>query len=121
MTHDPTVEETIDSVPTLTVAARRIRLLNAEAEERAPPMASAEAMQARLFEIYDEALRNPEALELVQRHLQLTLSRTWYSADEVVALADQLDWLLGVSTPAGADPAIAGTADRPVDEAPASA
>jgi hypothetical protein len=120
MTNDPTVQDTIDSVPTLTVAARRIRSLNAEAEERGAPMASAEAMQARLFEIYDEALTHPEALELIQRHLQLTLARTWYSADEVVALADQLDWLLGVSTPAGPDPATAGTAEAPpVDENPA--
>jgi len=120
MTLDPTAQDTIESVPTLTAAARRIRSLNAEADERGAPMVSAEAMQARLFEIYDEAMTHPEALELVQRHLQLTLERTWYSEEEVIALADKLDWLLGVSTPAGPDPAAALLEGAVPDPDPAS-
>lgn len=61
-------------------------------------MVSAPIMQARLFSVYDDARAEPEALALVQRHLQLTLERTWYSAKEVEELADQLDWLLGLAT-----------------------
>ena len=96
MTHENTAPEaTLDS-PTLTDAARRLRSLVPEAESRGAPMVSAEAMQARLFEIYDEASTSPEALELVHQHLRLTLDRTWYSAEEVAAVADQLDWLLAV-------------------------
>ncbi len=33
----------------------------------------------------------------MQRHLALTLERTWYSGEEVSRLADQLDWLLGLA------------------------
>lgn len=78
------------------VPADRIRSLVAEAEARGAPMVSAQAMQAKLFTVYDEASAVPEALALVQRHLGLTLDRTWYSAEEIDQLADQLDWLLGV-------------------------
>jgi hypothetical protein len=76
--------------------ADRIRSLVTESETRGAPMVSAQAMQARLFAVYDDASAMPDALALVQRHLVLTLDRTWYSAEEVGQLADRLDWLLGL-------------------------
>jgi hypothetical protein len=89
--------EQTTAVPEFTDAARQIRSLWAESEQRGAPMVSAESMQARLFAIYDEAARVPEALELVQHQLQLTLERTWYNLEEIEKLADQLDWLLGIA------------------------
>lgn len=83
--HTATIEETPGS---------RIRLLTTESEARGTPMVSAEAMQTRLFDVYDDVVNAPDALTLVQNHLKLTLERTWYNADEVGKLADQVDWLL---------------------------
>jgi hypothetical protein len=77
-------------------AAATIRAARAEAERRGAPMVSAQLVQAKLFEAYDGAAAVPEALALVQRHLRLTLDRTWYSPQEIDDLADQLDWLLGL-------------------------
>ena len=74
-----------------------------DAAARGAPMVSAQAMQARLFQVYDAASAAPEALALVQRHLRLTLDRTWYSPHEVDDLADQLDWLLGLGAGHGPD------------------
>ncbi|HEX3947612.1 MAG TPA: hypothetical protein VHW47_07890 [Acidimicrobiales bacterium] len=82
--------------------AHRLRALITETEARGAPMVSSQALQGRLFEVYDAAAAVPEALALVQRNLGLTLDRTWYSAAEVDTLADQIDWLLGRS--ALADP-----------------
>ena len=104
--------EELDSVapaepPALTGRpADRIRQAIAESEARGAPMVSAQIMQAKLFAVYDDATAEPEALALVQRHLQLTLERSWYSAQEVEELADQLDWLLGLATSdlVGAEP-----------------
>ena len=76
------------------MAGDQIRALVGEAGERGAPMVSAQAMQARLFRIYDTV--TGEALALVQRHLGLTLDRTWYSAEEITALADQIDMLQSV-------------------------
>lgn len=86
-------------------AAAIIRSARAEAERRGAPMVSAQLVQAKLFEAYDDAAAVPEALALVQRHLRLTLDRTWYSPQEIDDLADQLDWLLGLerSGPAAQD------------------
>lgn len=66
-------------------------------------MVSAQAMQAKLFTVYDDAAAAPEALALVQRHLGLTLDRTWYSAEEVGRLADELDLLLEPGVPPAHD------------------
>lgn len=71
-----------------------IRQAVAEAASRGAPMVSAGTMQTRLFSVYDTAVAVPEALELVQRQLGLTLGRNWYSPQEVERLADQLEWLL---------------------------
>ena len=49
--------EQTTAVPEFTDAARQIRSLWAESEQRGAPMVSAESMQARLFAIYDEAAR----------------------------------------------------------------
>ncbi len=87
--------------------ADRIREAVEETAGRGAPMVSAQVMQAKLFAVYDDARAEPEALALVQRHLQLTLERSWYSTEEVEDLADQLDWLLGLSSP------------NPVDDEPA--
>jgi hypothetical protein len=64
-------------------------------------MTSAVSMQARLFTLYDAASAVPEALDLVQRQLRITLERTWYSPEEIGRLADEFDRLLA---PAGAGP-----------------
>lgn len=78
--------------------ADRIREAIEESAARGAPMVSAQIMQAKLFSVYDDARAEPEALALVQRHLQLTLERSWYSAKEVEELADQLDWMLGLAS-----------------------
>ena len=94
MDHDYGAPETTLDPPALTEAALRLRSLVDEAAGRGASTVSAEALQARLFEIYDEAAASQEALELIHQHLRLTLERTWYGSDEVTSLADQLDWLL---------------------------
>jgi hypothetical protein len=99
-------------------AAGRIRAARAEAEQRGAPMVSSLAMQAKLFDVYDDASAVPEALALVQRHLRLTLDRTWYSPQEVEDLADQLDWLLGLGPGETAAPDEGPDVDEP---APAAA
>jgi hypothetical protein len=73
---------------------RRLRDLVGEATGRGAPMVSSHAMQSRLFSVYDDVASQPEALALVQRHLGLTLDRTWYSAREVESLASILDGML---------------------------
>jgi hypothetical protein len=108
---------------TLTEAARQVRSLVVEASDRGAGTVSAEALQSRLFEIYDEVLTSPEALELVQQHLRRTLDRTWYGADEVAALADQIDWFLTVEPgievpdPGDGDPAAVDEVAGPSDAA----
>jgi len=78
-------------------AGDRVRDLVAESVARGAPMISAQAVQARLFAVYDDASTVPGALVLVQRHLGLTLDRNWYSAQEIESLAGQLDELLTAS------------------------
>jgi len=72
----------------------RLRALPEEAERRGSQFVSAQAMQARLFSVYDAAAAAEEALELVQRHLTLTLGRHYYDADEIEQMAAELDSLL---------------------------
>lgn len=104
--HAGSTEESVDALvpqeaPVLTGRpAGRIRQAIEESAARGAPMVSAPIMQARLFSVYDDARAEPEALALVQRHLRLTLERTWYSAKEVEELAEQLDWLLGLASAA---------------------
>lgn len=105
VTEDSGTEETVAvAPPDAAVAAQsgavaRLRALRDEAAARGAPMVSSPAMQARLFEVYDEAATAPEALELVQGNLRLTLERNWYSASEIDQLADQLDWFLAMAPP----------------------
>jgi len=96
MTEDVTVPQ-----PDGTVAAGvtgtpgdALRALPAEAEQRGSRFISAQAMQARLFSVYDAASAAEDALALVQSQLTLTLNRSYYDADEVEAMASQLDALL---------------------------
>ncbi len=76
--------------------SEQIRSLVGEAELRGAPMVSAQAMQTRLFAVYDAVSEVPDALALVQRQLGLTLDRTWYSEAEITALADQLDQFMSL-------------------------
>lgn len=94
----------------LAAPAEPLRVLVTETEARGAPMVSSEGLQRRLFEVYDVASTVPEALALVQRNLGLTLDRTWYSAAEVHALADQIDALLAAGPAVQVDPEPAGQA-----------
>jgi hypothetical protein len=71
-----------------------LRLLPAEAEQRGTRFVSAQAMQARLFSVYDAAAAAEDALALVQHQLTLTLNRSYYEASEIETMASELDALL---------------------------
>jgi hypothetical protein len=72
----------------------QLRALPLEAQERGTRFVSAQAMQARLFSVYDAAAAAEEALALVQEQLTLTLDRSYYDAEEIERMAAQLDALL---------------------------
>jgi hypothetical protein len=72
----------------------QLRALPDEAQRRGTHFVSAEAMQARLFSVYDAAAAAEEALALVQQQLTLTLDRHYYEAEEIEELAAELDALL---------------------------
>jgi hypothetical protein len=71
-----------------------LRALPDEAQARGTRFVSANAMQARLFSVYDAAAAAEDALALVQQQLTLTLNRSYYEADEIESMATQLDTLL---------------------------
>ena len=75
-----------------------LRALPAEAAGRGTRFVSAQAMQARLFSVYDAAAAAEDALALVQNQLTLTLNRSYYEADEIEQMAQQLDALLALDT-----------------------
>jgi hypothetical protein len=75
-----------------------LRSLPAEAAGRGTRFVSAQAMQARLFSVYDAAAAAEDALALVQSQLTLTLNRSYYEADEIEQMATQLDTLLALDT-----------------------
>ena len=75
-----------------------LRALPAEAADRGTRFVSAKAMQARLFSVYDAAAAAEDALALVQDQLTLTLNRSYYDAEEIERMADQLDSLLILET-----------------------
>lgn len=75
-----------------------LRALPVEAETRGTRYVSAQAMQARLFSVYDAAAAAEEALAMVQQQLTLTLNRSYYEADEIKSLAAQLDSLLALDS-----------------------
>jgi hypothetical protein len=75
-----------------------LRSLPTEAQQRGTRFVSAHAMQAKLFSVYDAAAAAEEALALVQEQLTLTLDRSYYEADEIESMADQLDYLLALDT-----------------------
>jgi hypothetical protein len=74
----------------------QLRALPNEAGRRGSRFVSAEAMQARLFSVYDAATAAEEALSLVQQQLTLTLDRHYYEAEEIEEMASQLDALLAL-------------------------
>jgi hypothetical protein len=71
-----------------------LRSLPVEAQQRGTRFVSAQAMQARLFSVYDAAAAAEDALALVQNQLTLTLNRSYYDAEEIETMAQQLDSLL---------------------------
>jgi hypothetical protein len=75
-----------------------LRTLPTEAQERGTRFISAQAMQAKLFSVYDAAAAAEDALALVQQQLTLTLDRSYYEADEIESMAAQLDYLLTLDT-----------------------
>ncbi len=75
-----------------------LRALPAEAQKRGSQYVSAQAMQARLFSVYDAAAAAEDALALVQQQLTLTLDRGYYDADEIESMADQLDSMLALES-----------------------
>lgn len=75
-----------------------LRTLPSEAEQRGTRFVSAQAMQAKLFSVYDAAAAAEAALALVQEQLTLTLNRNYYEADEIEQMAAQLDSLLQLET-----------------------
>jgi hypothetical protein len=75
-----------------------LRSLPTEAQQRGTRFVSAQAMQAKLFSVYDAAAAAEDALALVQQQLTLTLDRSYYEADEIESMASQLDYLLTLDT-----------------------
>ena len=73
-----------------------LRTLPTEAQERGTRFISAQAMQAKLFSVYDAAAAAEDALALVQHQLTLTLNRSYYDAEEIESMAAQLDSLLAL-------------------------
>ena len=71
-----------------------LRTLPSEAQQRGTRFVSAQAMQAKLFSVYDAAAAAEDALALVQEQLTLTLNRNYYEADEIESMAAELDALL---------------------------
>ena len=76
----------------------QLRTRPTEAQERGTRFISAQAMQAKLFSVYDAAAAAEDALALVQQQLTLTLNRSYYEADEIETMAAQLDSLLALET-----------------------
>ncbi|HEX4245812.1 MAG TPA: hypothetical protein VHY77_09610 [Acidimicrobiales bacterium] len=87
--------ETEDRIPT---PGDLLRSLPVEAETRGTRYVSAQAMQARLFSVYDAAAAAEEALAMVQHQLTLTLNRSYYEAEEIKSLAAELDSLLALDS-----------------------
>ncbi len=72
----------------------QLRTLPTEAQERGTRFVSAQAMQAKLFSVYDASAAAEDALALVQQQLTLTLNRSYYEVEEIERMAAQLDALL---------------------------
>jgi hypothetical protein len=75
-----------------------LRTLPTEAQQRGTRFVSAQAMQAKLFSVYDAAAAAEDALALVQEQLSLTLNRNYYEADEIEKMATELDGLLALES-----------------------
>jgi hypothetical protein len=75
-----------------------LRTLPTEAQRRGTRFVSAQAMQAKLFSVYDAAAAAEDALALVQQQLTLTLDRSYYDAEEIESMATQLDSLLALDS-----------------------
>ena len=97
-------EETVTRPPDETIEDRGptpgdvLRTLPTEAQQRGTRFISAQAMQAKLFSVYDAAAAAEDALALVQEQLTLTLNRSYYDAEEIESMAAQLDSLLALES-----------------------
>jgi hypothetical protein len=91
-----TDEQTASTAPATPGDA--LRALPSEAADRGTRFVSAQAMQARLFSVYDAAAAAEDALALVQDQLTLTLNRSYYEAEEIEQMAQQLDTLLALES-----------------------
>jgi len=103
MTSENTVSESVhDAVESVDLPSTvgggtpgdALRALPVEAQQRGSRYVSAQAMQARLFSVYDAAASAEDALALVQSQLTLTLNRSYYEPEEIEATAAELDSLL---------------------------
>jgi hypothetical protein len=97
VTESPDAPESAVEGPTPT-PGDLLRSLPVEAETRGTRYVSAQAMQARLFSVYDAAAAAEEALAMVQHQLTLTLNRSYYEAEEIKNLAAELDSLLALDS-----------------------
>ena len=97
-------EEEAGQVPDVATQGRTptpgdaLRTLPTEAQRRGTRFVSAQAMQAKLFSVYDAAAAAEDALALVQQQLTLTLDRSYYDAEEIESMATQLDSLLALDS-----------------------
>jgi hypothetical protein len=87
-------QDVTEPVVSMATPGDQLRALPDEAQRRGSQFVSAEAMQARLFSVYDAAAAAEDALALVQQQLTLTLDRHYYEAEEIEEMAAQLDALL---------------------------
>jgi hypothetical protein len=87
-------QDVTEPVVSMATPGDQLRALPDEAQRRGSQFVSAEAMQARLFSVYDAAAAAGDALALVQQQLTLTLDRHYYEAEEIEEMAAQLDALL---------------------------
>jgi hypothetical protein len=90
--HEATAEERLPTPGDV------LRTLPTEAQQRGTRFISAQAMQAKLFSVYDAAAAAEDALALVQQQLTLTLNRSYYDAEEIESMASQLDSLLALES-----------------------
>jgi len=95
---DETTGEQVDTEDRQPTPGDVLRTLPTEAQQRGTRFISAQAMQAKLFSVYDAAAAAEDALALVQQQLTLTLNRSYYDADEIEKMASQLDSLLALES-----------------------
>ncbi len=105
-----------DEEPSAVSPGDALRSLPAEAQRRGTRLVSAQAMQARLFSVYDAAAAAEGALSLVQDQLTRTLDRRYYEPEEIEAMAAELDALLALERVEAEMAGVAESAGPPADD-----